>query len=118
MTLYSRMRCHSPFLPTFSILLARLLQPPIFTYRYTSAVGSHHVRVPSADLFFSPALVQNQGYVSNAFPEYPALGGFRGPSVPDASSPVRWHDNLPFILDPLRSIPQVKIDQHTTYGHL
>jgi len=39
-------------------------------------------------------------------------------SIPNTPSPVRgYHDFLTF-LHPLRSVPQIKINQHTTHGHV
>ena len=31
---------------------------------------------------------------------------------------MRGHDNLPALLNPLRSVPQIEVDQHATHGHV
>jgi hypothetical protein len=31
---------------------------------------------------------------------------------------MRGHDNLPALLNPLRSVPQIEINQHATHGHV
>ena len=38
--------------------------------------------------------------------------------IPNTSSSVGGHDDFLAVLDSLRSVPQIKINQHATHGHV